>query len=335
MLSRAASGAAPAAGVLRATGRFAGGTGRPPLVPLAAGAAGTGRDTGGGGGGAACTEISSTYADGTHPCTAVSCGELPVGRASHHPVRLASASPQHHLPRRTVGFLAHYNYRLALLDAHLALGLARKVPDGPAHWVLPSRRRGWRRRGWRPHRWVVLRRPIGRLRSGPVPRRPGLRGARGELGLSRAARAQELAAGDRPPGNRPRSRRWLGDRVGGHAFVRVDRAALVHDLARRVLRQLRIFDGLDDERLVRLLVVLNPKPGQTSAGIRATYVLPIRSSMVPRTAFSRCVKNSVFSVQVSSGSGSCGAPTTIANQSSLRFELPTRWIAPRAIARSI
>jgi hypothetical protein len=79
---------------------------------------------------------------------------------------------------------------------------------------LPSRRRGWRRRGWRPHRWVVLRRPIGRLRSGPVSRRPGLRGARGELGLSRAARAQELAAGDRPPGNRPRSRRWLGDRVG-------------------------------------------------------------------------------------------------------------------------
>jgi hypothetical protein len=83
------------------TGRFAGGTGGvglapparelEPFTPLAAGAAGTGRNTGGGGGGAAWTEISSTYAEGTHPWTDVSCGELPVGRASHHPAHFSLA----------------------------------------------------------------------------------------------------------------------------------------------------------------------------------------------------------------------------------------------------
>jgi len=79
----------------RLVGRFAGGTGgvglpdlADPLSPFATGALGTGREAtggGGGGGGGAWLTISSTYADGTQPCTAVSVAELPIGRASHQP----------------------------------------------------------------------------------------------------------------------------------------------------------------------------------------------------------------------------------------------------------
>jgi hypothetical protein len=46
------------------------------------------------------------------------------------------------------------------------------------------------------------------------------------------------------------------------------------------------------------------------------------------------VKNSVLNTQLTRGSGSCGLPTTIENQSSFKFEALTALMAPIGIVLS-
>lgn len=55
---------------------------------------------------------------------------------------------------------------------------------------------------------------------------------------------------------------------------------------------------------------------------------------IPRSAFDRCVKNSVLKTQLRSGSGSWGLPIINENQSSLSFDALTALMAPIGMVRS-
>ncbi len=112
-------------------------------------------------------------------------------------------------------------------------------------------------------------------------------------------------------------------------------AALVEILARIV----RLLDHFHCSGLPRLLVVLDAVTRNQYKFMTFDHVSTYRAAIfrfrLPRIAFDKCVKNSVFSRQLSSGSGSCGEPTPMENQSSRKVEVLTYLIAPRGMVRSV
>jgi hypothetical protein len=67
---------------------------------------------------------------------------------------------------------------------------------------------------------------------------------------------------------------------------------------------------------------------------RVAYVSPILRFNDPRRMLLSCVKNSVLKTQFTSGSGSCGEPAPIENQSSLSVEQLMNLTAPTGIVLS-
>ena len=99
-----------------------------------------------------------------------------------------------------------------------------------------------------------------------------------------------------------------------------------------------IFDDLDEIWFSWFLIVFDANGGQYRLAVTEapkTYDSAILRFAAPENAIFKNVKNSVLTVHFISGSGSCGEPIPIENQSSLSVESPMNLIAPRDIVRSL